>query len=52
MEIIMRVQDGDDLLVGGLTSLAIDAGCTEIWALVMDGDAEAESRHADEVEAL
>lgn len=42
MQVIVRVQDEDDLLVGGLTSFAIDPGCTEVDALVLDGSTEAE----------
>jgi hypothetical protein len=44
MEVILRVQDDDGgTMVGGLTSLAVDPGCTEVDALVMDGATDAES---------
>ena len=42
MQVIVRVQGEDDLLVGGLVSLTIDPGCTEVDALVLDGSTEAE----------
>jgi hypothetical protein len=42
--VVVRVQtnedNGDDLHVGGLRSIAVDAGCTETFALVLDADQE------------
>lgn len=44
MEVILRVQDDDGgTMVGGLTSLEVDSGCTEALALVFDGATDAES---------
>jgi hypothetical protein len=49
MEVIVRVQDDDGgTRVGGLTSLDVDAGCTEIEALVLDGATDAESNAPSE----
>lgn len=39
MEVVMRVSE-DDLRVGGLRSVSVDPGCTEIDALILDGDQE------------
>lgn len=42
--VVVRFQtgedDGDDFHVGGLRSLAVDAGCTDTFALVLDADQE------------
>jgi hypothetical protein len=39
--IVIRVLDrNDDLHVGGLSSIGIDQGCTETYALVLDADQE------------
>jgi hypothetical protein len=49
MEVIVRVQNDDgETMVGGLFTVAVDPGCTEIDALVLDGSTEAEPRHAIE----
>lgn len=46
MEVIVRVQDDDgQTMVGGLFAVDVDAGCTEIDSLVLDGSTEAESRY-------
>jgi hypothetical protein len=43
-EVCVRVQNDDgQTMVGGLTSLAIDAGCTETPVLMLDGTTDAES---------
>lgn len=34
--VVVRVQVGDDLHVGGLDSVAVDAGCAEEYSLVID----------------
>ena len=45
LEVCLRIQDDDgNVMVGGLTSSSIDAGCTEIPMLVLDGDAQAFSQ--------
>lgn len=42
-EVVVRVQDDDgQALVGGLTSLSFDAGCSDARALVLDGEEDAE----------
>lgn len=44
MEVLLRVQDDEgNVMVGGLTSVDVDPGCTEVDALVMDGDEGASS---------
>ena len=45
--VVLRVSrddgdDGDDLVVGGLTSMSFDRGCTDRFALVLDGSDAAE----------
>lgn len=43
-EVIVRLstneENGDDLHVGGLRSISIDAGCTDEPALTLDADQE------------
>jgi hypothetical protein len=39
VEVLLRVQDDDGgTTVGWLRSLALDPGCTDVVALVLDGD--------------
>ncbi len=48
LEVCLRIQDDDgNVMVGGLTSSSIDAGCTEIPMLVLDGDVQAISQDDD-----
>ncbi len=43
--------DDEDLYVGGLQSAVVDAGCTEEFSLVLDGDQDPEEdRDAEEGE--
>jgi hypothetical protein len=52
MEVLLRVQDDDAMtMVGGLTSLAIDPGCTEVNMLVLDGATDAESTYEEQADA-
>jgi len=43
LEVVVRCQQGDECCVGGLTSVEIDQGCTEVDSLMLDGTSEAES---------
>jgi hypothetical protein len=44
LEVCLRIADDDSCtLVGGLTSISIDAGCTEVPMLMLDGEVDAES---------
>jgi hypothetical protein len=51
LEVCIRVSDDAEAvtLVGGLTSAAIDPGCTEIPMLVLDGQTDAESDATEEL---
>lgn len=44
--VIVRLQtnedNGDELHVGGLRSITVDAGCTETFALTLDADQDPE----------
>ena len=43
-QVVVRVLDhNEDLHVGGLDSLSIDAGCCEVEALVLDADQAAQN---------
>jgi len=49
MEVFVRVRNDDGAItVGGLFAVAVDPGCTEIDALVLDGSTEAEPRYGVE----
>lgn len=50
MEVVLRVRmhDGDDLAIGGLESVSVDAGCTDHDACVLDGDETTSSKHEDD----
>jgi hypothetical protein len=46
MEVFVRVQNDDgETMVGGLFAVAVDPGCSEIEAVMLDGSTEAESRY-------
>ncbi len=46
MEVIVRVQDDDGAtMVGGLTGLGVESGCTEVDALMLDGMTNAAPAH-------
>lgn len=38
MQVVVRVEDDEDLHVGGLQSAVVDTGCTDKLALVLDAD--------------
>jgi len=48
--VVVRVQtnedNGDDLHVGGLRSVTVDAGCTDTFSLVLDADQEPDEADA------
>lgn len=48
--VVVRLQtsedNGDDLHTGGLRSVAVDAGCTETFALVLDANQEPDDEEA------
>lgn len=46
--VVMRVLDrDDDLHVGGLSSISIDAGCGDFEALILDADQTSDDDAAD-----
>ena len=50
--VVLRVSrdDGDDLVVGGLTLISFDRGCTDKFALVLDGSDAAEDPPGGQVD--
>lgn len=51
-QVVVRLQtnedNGEDLHVGGLQTISIDAGCTETFVLVLDADQEPNADDADD----
>jgi hypothetical protein len=43
--------DLDEIYVGGLTSAVVDAGCTDFFALVLDGDQDPDDLYDDPEDA-
>ena len=41
-QVVIRLHVDDDLHCGGLQSAAVEVGCAEVFALVLDGDQEPE----------
>jgi hypothetical protein len=49
LEVILRVSydDGDGLALGSVEKVAVDAGCTDTDACVIDGGPEESERNSD-----